>query len=51
MCCGEVKTFLKTANTDGNALEEVMKMGLYYYYYLLYFFFFAKSKLLLGDSN
>lgn len=31
MFCGEVKTFLETANMDGNALEEVMKMGFYYF--------------------
>lgn len=29
MFCGEVKTFFEAVKMDGNALEEVMKMGFY----------------------
>lgn len=29
MFCGEVKTFFEAAKMDGNALEEVTKMGFY----------------------
>lgn len=29
MFCGEVKTFFEAVKMDGNALEEVTKMGLY----------------------
>lgn len=32
MFCGEVKTFLEAVKMDGNALEEVTKMGSYYFF-------------------
>lgn len=31
MFCGEVNTFLEAVKIDGNALEEVMKMGSKYF--------------------
>lgn len=31
MFCGELNTFLEAVKMDGNALEEVMKMGSQYF--------------------